>query len=211
MIMLHSDDKGLVVPPRIAPIQVVIVPIYYKTERAETVSEKVRLTADQLRKAGLAVHVDSREQYTPGWKFNEWELKGVPLRMEIGPKDVEKKQVTLVRRDNLQKLTVKDDAIVGEVQRCLDEIQKNLFSKAKSALNDSITQASDYEQFKKTLNERGGFVRACWCGRGECEAAIKTETGATIRTIPLVEEKPFSSCIYCENPGAKVVYFAKSY
>ena len=98
MIMLHSDDKGLVVPPRIAPIQVVIVPIYYKTERAETVSEKVRSTADQLRKAGLAVHVDSREQYTPGWKFNEWELKGVPLRMEIGPKDVEKKQVTLVRR-----------------------------------------------------------------------------------------------------------------
>jgi prolyl-tRNA synthetase len=157
------------------------------------------------------VHVDSREQYTPGWKFNEWELKGVPLRVEIGPKDVEKNQVTLVRRDNSQKLAVKDDAILGEVQRCLDEIQKSLYSKAKSALNDSISQATDYEQFKKTLNDRGGFVRACWCGRSECEEAIKNETGATIRTIPLTDEKPFSSCIYCSNTATKVTYFAKSY
>jgi len=211
MIMLHSDDKGLVIPPRIAPIQIVIIPIYYKSERGEIIAEKVRSTADQLTKAGLAVHVDSREQYTPGWKFNEWELKGVPLRIEIGPKDVEKKQVILVRRDNLQKLTVEDDAIVSEVQRCLDEIQKALFSRAKSALNDSISQSSEYEQFKKTLNHRGGFVRACWCGRNECEEAIKTETGATIRTIPLIDEKPFSGCIYCENPAAKVAYFAKSY
>jgi prolyl-tRNA synthetase len=211
MIMLHSDDKGLVVPPRIAPIQAVIVPIYYKTERSETVAEKVRTTAETLSRAGVAVHVDSREQYTPGWKFNEWELKGVPLRVEIGPKDVEKNQVTLVRRDNSQKLAVKDDAILGEVQRCLDEIQKSLYSKAKSALNDSISQATDYEQFKKTLNDRGGFVRACWCGRSECEEAIKNETGATIRTIPLTDEKPFSSCIYCSNTATKVTYFAKSY
>jgi prolyl-tRNA synthetase len=211
MIMLHSDDKGLVIPPRIAPIQAVIVPIYYKTERSEAVAEKVRTTAEKLSKAGLAVHVDSREQYTPGWKFNEWELKGVPLRVEIGPKDVEKNQVTLVRRDNSQKLAVKDDAIVDEVQRCLDEIQKSLYSKAKSALNDSISQATDYGQFKKNLNDRGGFVRACWCGRSECEEAIKNETGATIRTIPLTDEKLFSSCIYCANTAAKVTYFAKSY
>jgi prolyl-tRNA synthetase len=211
MIMLHSDDRGLVIPPRIAPIQAVIVPIYYKTERAETISEKVRSTADKLANAGIGVHLDSREQYTPGWKFNEWELKGVPLRIEIGPRDVENKQVTLVRRDNLQKLAIKDEAVVGEVQRYLNEIQDGLFSRAKSALTDSMTQASDYAQFKKILNDCGGFVRACWCGRNECEEAIKAETGATIRTIPLTDEKPFSGCIYCENPARKVAYFAKSY
>jgi prolyl-tRNA synthetase len=211
MIMLHSDDKGLVVPPRIAPIQAVIVPIYYKTERSEAVAEKVKSTAQKLSGAGLAVRVDSREQYTPGWKFNEWELKGVPVRIEIGPKDVEKNQVTLVRRDNSQKLAVKDDVTIDEVKICLDEIQKNLYSKAKLALDRSMSQATDYDDFKKTLNERGGFVRACWCGRSQCEEAIKSETGATIRTVPLNEEKVFSNCIYCGNAAMKVTYFAKSY
>jgi prolyl-tRNA synthetase len=211
MIMLHSDDKGLVVPPRIAPIQVVIVPIYYKTEQGGAITEKVKSTAQMLTSVGLAVRVDFREQYTPGWKFNEWELKGVPVRVEIGPKDVEKNQVTLVRRDNSQKRAVKDGAIVGEVKKCLDEIQRNLFSKAKLALDQSIRQATNYDELKKTLNINGGFVRACWCGRSECEEAIKTETGATIRTVPLNEEDVFSNCIYCGNASTKVTYFAKSY
>lgn len=211
MIMLHGDDKGLIVPPQIAPIQAVIVPIYYKGEGADATTNKVRSTSDRLTKAGVTVHVDSREQYTPGWKFNEWELKGVPLRIEIGPKDVEKNQVTLVRRDKSQKLMVKDDMVVAEVQKCLEEIQKSLFSKAKSALNASMSQAGSYDQFKRVLNERGGFVRACWCGSAECEEAIKNETGATIRTIPLTDEATFSSCIYCGKPAAKVGYFAKSY
>ncbi len=211
MIMLHSDDKGLVVPPRIAPIQAVIVPIYYKAEGADAVTKMVQSTADRLGKAGLAVHVDSREQYTPGWKFNEWELKGIPLRIEIGPKDVEKNQVTLVRRDNLKKINVSDDAVVGEVQRCLDEIQRNLFSRAKSALDASISQATSYDEFKRTISGRGGFVRACWCGRAECEESVKNDTGATIRTIPLAEEKAFSGCICCGKSPAKAAYFAKSY
>ncbi len=211
MIMLHGDDKGLIVPPRIAPIQVVIIPIYYKTEDTSAIANKVKSAAERLAKAGIAVHADSREQYTPGWKFNEWELKGVPLRMEIGPKDVEKKQVTLVRRDNSQKLIVNDDAMLGEVQRCLEQIQTELFTKAKSELNGSISEATDYNRFKSILNDRGGFIRACWCGSPECEGAIKNDTGATIRTIPLTDEKPFSGCVHCGKTPAKVAYFARSY
>ena len=210
MIMLHGDDKGLVVPPRIAPVQVVIIPIYYK-EATEAVTEKVRSVAERLTKAGLTVHQDIREQYTPGWKFHEWELKGVPLRIEIGPKDLEKGQVTLVRRDNSQKLTAKDDEILAEVQRCLDEEQKVLYDRAKAALEASVSHADNYDQFKRTLSTRGGFVRARWCGDTACEAAIKNETGATIRTIPITEEKTFSGCIYCGKPAERVAYFAKSY
>ncbi len=211
MIMLHSDNRGLVVPPRIAPYQAVIVPIYYKTEGADAVTNKVQSTADMLRNAGLAIHVDSREQYTPGWKFNEWELKGVPLRIEIGPKDVEKNQVTLVRRDNAKKLNVDDSTVVSEVQSCLEEIQRNLFAKAKAALDASISQATSYDEFKTIVNDRGGFVRACWCGSAECEDTIKNATGATIRTLPLEEEKVFSGCVCCGKTPAKVAYFAKSY
>ena len=210
MIMLHGDDKGLVVPPRIAPIQVVIVPIYFKTG-AEAITGKVHVTAEKLKKAGYAVHVDLRDQYTPGWKFHDWELKGIPLRMEIGPKDVEKNQVTLVRRDNSAKFLVNDNDIVNEVGKTLEDIQLGLYAKAKASLDASITQADNYDTFKKTLNDRGGFIRACWCGDSECEGAVKDETGATIRTLPLTDEKPFAGCIRCGRPATKVAYFAKSY
>lgn len=211
MIMLHGDDRGLVIPPHIAPIQVVIVPIYYKTLESDAITKKVRSISESLTKAGLAVHVDDREQYTPGWKFNEWELKGVPLRIEVGPKDVEKNEVTLVRRDNSRRLAVNDKETIAEVQKCLDEIQKDLFSKAKSFLDSSIAQTNDYDQFKKMLDERGGFIRASWCARSECEGAIKNETGATIRTIPFTDETPLSKCVRCGEPAAKVAYFARSY
>ena len=210
MIMLHGDDKGLVVPPRIAPIQVVIVPIYFKTG-AEAITGKVHVTAEKLKKAGYAVHLDLRDQYTPGWKFHDWELKGIPLRMEIGPKDVEKNQVTLVRRDNSAKFLVNDNDIVNEVGKTLEDIQLGLYAKAKASLDASITQADNYDTFKKTLNDRGGFIRACWCGDSECEGAVKDETGATIRTLPLTDEKPFAGCIRCGRPATKVAYFAKSY
>jgi prolyl-tRNA synthetase len=211
IIMLHADDKGLVLPPRIAPIQVVIVPILYKEKDAQAITERVHLTVEALTKAGLSVQADFREQYTPGWKFNEWELKGVPLRIEIGPRDVEKGQVTVVRRDTSQKLAVSFDATVNEVQRCLDEIQANLFSKSKAFLNSMIRQSTDYNEFKQILEKEGGFIRACWCGVSECEDAIKAETGATIRTLPLTEEKTFGKCIRCGNTGTKVGYFARSY
>jgi prolyl-tRNA synthetase len=211
MIMLHGDDKGLIIPPRIAPIQIVIVPIYYKEGNNDTISDKSRRISDLLVKSGFAVHFDSREQYTPGWKFNEWELKGVPLRLEIGPKDVEKHQVTIVRRDDFQKTVVHDDNVVAKVTESLDEIQAVLLTAARASLNRSIYQAKDYDELKKILEERGGFIRASWCGNSDCEDAIKAETGATIRTIPFDTENIFSSCVHCGKPAAKVVYFARAY
>ena len=211
MIMLHGDDKGLVVPPMIAPIQVVIVPIFFKGRNTDAILQRARSLGEQLTKAGLSVQVDSREQYTPGWKFNEWELKGVPLRREIGPRDLERKQVVLARRDNLQKTTVQDETAVDEAKRFLEAIQQDLFSKAKSLLTSSIYQPTNYGEFKDKLAGSGGFMRACWCGSAECESTIKDETGATIRTIPFGEEKQFAGCIHCGEPATKVVYFAKSY
>jgi prolyl-tRNA synthetase len=211
MIMLHADDKGLIIPPKIAPIQVVLIPIYFKAGDNTPITTKAQSVADTLRQAGLEVHVDFRDQYTPGWKFHEWELKGVPLRVEIGPKDVENKQAVLVRRDTMQKIAIKDQEIVNEVKRCLEETQNNLFAKAKATLDASIRQVDSYDQLKKTIEESGGFVRAGWCGSAECEEAIKNETGATIRTIPLTHEGALASCVYCTKPATKAAYFARSY
>jgi prolyl-tRNA synthetase len=211
MIMLHADDKGLIIPPRIAPIQVVVIPIYFKTGDNAPITAKSQSIASTLSKAGFEVHADFRDQYTPGWKFNEWELKGVPLRIEIGPKDVETQQVVLVRRDTMGEISVKDEEIVNEVKRCLEEIQSNLFSKAKSSLEASTRQAGDYEELKRVIEQQGGFVRACWCGSAECEETIKNDTGATIRTIPLTKEQVFANCVNCGRPATNIVYFARSY
>lgn len=211
IIMLHGDDRGLVIPPKIAPVQVVVIPIYYKEQDAEVIARKASATADMLVEAGIEARVDDRDQYTPGWKFNEWEMKGVPVRIEIGPRDVEKKQVTVVRRDTGAKTTANDEAMVSEVGRCLDQIQNDLYARAKSGLESFLKQANNYEQLKTTLQERGGFVRACWCGGQDCEDAIKTETGATIRTLPLTEERVFANCVYCQRTASKVAYFARSY
>jgi prolyl-tRNA synthetase len=211
MIMLHGDDKGLIIPPRIAPIQIVIIPIYYKQEKNDAITDKSRRIGEQLTKSGFAVHLDLREQYTPGWKFNEWELKGVPLRLEIGPKDVEKHQVTIVRRDSPQKTLVDDNSMVAKVNESLDAIQAGLFTAAKASLNASISEARDYDQLRNALEEHGGFIRACWCGNSDCEDEIKTETGATIRTVPFADENVFSNCVHCGKPAVKVVYFARAY
>jgi prolyl-tRNA synthetase len=211
LIMLHGDDKGLVLPPRIAPTQVVIVPILYKTEDSKAITEKANKLGELLSKSGIAVRVDSREQYTPGWKFNEWELKGVPLRIEVGPRDLEKHQATLVRRDTSAKETVNDEAVVAEVGRLLEDIQRNLLARGRSSLDASISESKDYDQFKRVIGERGGFVRASWCGEGDCEQTIKTDTGATIRTLPLTNDKPSVGCVRCGKPGARVAYFARSY
>ena len=211
MIMLHGDDKGLVIPPQIAPIQVVLVPIYFKAEQSDAITAKARTIAETLKKEGIAAHADFRDQYTPGWKFNEWEMKGVPLRVEIGPRDVQNQQSVLVRRDNFQKLTVKDNDLVNEIKKCLSEIQSNLFAKAKTSLEESITTITSYEEFKKAVESRGGFIRACWCGSTECEETIQNDTGATIRTLPLKDEELFSKCVRCGKPATKVAYFARSY
>lgn len=210
LIMVHGDDKGLVLPPKIAPNQVVIVPIYYKAGEKKRAIKKAEALKSRLEENAFRVIIDDREGYTPGWKFNEWELKGIPLRIEIGPRDVKNKQIVTVRRDTSVKTVVKESDSAKKVSMLLDSIQKNLFTKAKASLEKGISSVKGYEEFKKIV-EKGGFVRASWCGENHCEEQIKNETGATIRVIPFKKESEISKCIYCNKEGKECVYFAKAY
>lgn len=211
LVMVHGDDKGLVLPPKIAPIQVVIVPIPYKDVDTEQILAKAKEIYEKLHKNGIQVVLDDRTEYTPGWKFNDWELKGVPLRIEIGPRDLKQGQVTLARRDTFEKTAVKEENVTDAVTKLLEDIQRNLFEKAKKILEENITTVTAYKDFKKVLKEKGGFIRACWCGSSDCEKNVKEETGATIRIVPLEKEKIFANCIYCGEEAKEVVYFARSY
>ncbi len=211
LVMVHGDDKGLVLPPKVAPYQVVIVPIFYKDVERGLILNKAKEAYEALKRDDVSVILDDRLEYTPGWKFNEWELKGVPLRIEIGPRDVEKGQVTIARRDTFQRVEVKESDLVKKVLEILEDIQMNLFKRAKKSLDDHITTVSTYEEFKEVLENKGGFIRACWCLNAECERIIKEETGATIRIVPLDKEEPFTNCIYCEGEAKEVVYFARAY
>ncbi|MGQ9506385.1 MAG: proline--tRNA ligase [Candidatus Bathycorpusculaceae bacterium] len=211
MVMVHGDDKGVVVPPKVAPIQAVIVPIPYKNADSTAILTKAKEIHEKLKKHGILAVLDDRSEYTPGWKFNEWELKGVPIRIEIGPRDLKRKQATLARRDTFERITIKEEEIVDTVAKMLEEIQKNLFNKAKKFLEENITTVKTYEEIKKTLKEKGGFIRACWCTSSDCEEKIKEETGATIRIIPFEKEETFSKCIYCGKEAKEVVYFARAY
>ncbi|MFQ5758821.1 MAG: proline--tRNA ligase, partial [Candidatus Bathyarchaeia archaeon] len=208
MVMVHGDDKGLVLPPREAPYQVVIVPIFYKDTGREVILEKAREVFSKLQENGISAILDDRAEYTPGWKFNQWELKGVPIRIEIGPRDVEKEQVIAARRDTLERVAVKDDELISTITEMLKEIQDNLFNRAKKFLNEHITKVETYKEFKEVLREKGGFIRACWCSKSSCEEKIKEETGATIRLIPFEKEKVFSNCVYCGEEANEVVFFA---
>jgi prolyl-tRNA synthetase len=211
LIMTHGDDKGLILPPKIAHTHVVIVPIYYKETDKKKILKKAEDIKKKLEKENLRVILDDRTEYTPGWKFNEWELKGVPLRIEIGPKDIQKRQVVIVRRDNFEKTFTKDKDVTKKIVKFLDEIQKNLFNKAKKFLDEHITTVKTFDEFKKTLEKKGGFLRTCHCLEQECEEDIKVETGTTIRLIPFKKEKVFSNCIHCGKKAKEVVYFAKAY
>ncbi len=211
LVMVHGDDKGLVLPPKIAPIQVVIVPIPYKDVDTEQILAKAKEIYEKLHKNGIQVVLDDRTEYTPGWKFNDWELKGVPIRIEIGPRDLKQGQVTLARRDTFEKTVVKEENVTDAVTKLLEDIQRNLFEKAKKILEENITTVTAYKDFKKILKEKGGFIRACWCGSSDCEKNVKEETGATIRIVPLEKEKIFANCIYCGEEAKEVVYFARSY
>ncbi len=211
MVMVHGDDRGLVLPPREALYQVVIVPIPYKHVGTDVILEKARKVLGKLQKKGISAILDDREEYTPGWKFNHWELKGVPIRIEIGPKDVKKEQVIAVRRDTLEKVAVQDEELAGSIEEMLDEIQDNLFNRAKKFLNDNITTVKTYDEFKEVLEKKGGFLKACWCSESTCEEKIKEETGATIRLIPFEKEKVFSNCIFCGKKANQVVFFARAY
>lgn len=211
IIMVHGDDNGLVLPPKIAPVQAVVIPIPYKGVDREQIIDKAAQTLDKLRKGGVAAVLDDRAEYTPGWKFNQWELKGVPIRVEIGPRDVKQNQLTLARRDTLERLVVKEDEIPDVVNRLLEEIQRDMFERAERFLENNITTVESYGEFKEALEKKGGFVRACWCLRPTCEEKIKEETGATIRLIPFKKEDLFSKCVHCGKEAKEVVYFGKAY
>jgi len=209
IIMVHGDDQGLILPPRLAPIQVVIVPIWKSADERERVlaaAEEVR-----ARLGGLRCELDAREEYTPGWKFNYWETKGVPLRIEIGPRDVAKGQVVLARRDTGQKLAVPQQGLAERVSGLLDEIQRNLFRRAKKFLDDNSYHLDDYEEFKRIIGEDGGFIYTHWCGSADCEARIKEETKATIRCLPLDQPGTKGRCIYCGKEADQIALFARAY
>jgi prolyl-tRNA synthetase len=211
IVMVHGDDRGLVLPPKVAPVQAVIVPIPFKGADPNRVSAKAKEVFEKLRDKGIEVVLDDRQEYTPGWKFNQWELKGVPVRVEIGPRDLRQKQVTLARRDTFEKTIVTEEDAVAAVVELLEEIQDNLFNKAKKYLEESVTTVKTYAEFKQALRERGGFIRASWCLDPKCEEKIKDETGATIRLIPFKKEEPFSKCVHCGGEAKEVVYFARAY
>jgi len=209
MIMTHGDDKGLILPPKIAPIQVVIIPIYYTNDDKDSVIQKAHQIKDDLSKIDLRVHLDDREQLTPGFKFNDWEMKGIPIRIEIGPKDIAKKQVVLVRRHNRTKTNLNMDSLTDEISSELKNIQKEMFDAAKKILDERIVRVSEYQQFKEQL-DNGKMIDCSWCGNQTCEDKIKEETGADIRVIPSDNTKA-ETCIYCKNSGTANVLFARGY
>jgi prolyl-tRNA synthetase len=214
LVMVHGDDKGLVLPPRIAPTQVVIIPILFSVgDTSESVLRKCNEVKDQLQSRGIRVIVDSRENYTPGWKYNDWELKGVPLRIEIGPRDVSSGSAVLVRRDSGKKEIIKLDALVENVSQQLDDIQDALWNKANDLLKSKTSDATDFEGLERLLDERSGFVRAFWCESSDCEEKIKDKTGADIRVIPFVQPKEIehSKCVLCGKSAKYLVYFARAY
>jgi prolyl-tRNA synthetase len=211
LTMIHGDDKGLVLPPKVAPVQVVIVPIPFKGAEPEAISAKAKEYADLLTQRGLTVIFDDRQEYTPGWKFNQYELKGVPLRIEIGPRDLKQGSVVMVRRDTKEKSFVKEADVPAEVDRLLNEIQKNLYVKAKQQMESMMSTVQTYDELKQLIAGKGGFVKAAWCGSANCEAKVKEETGATIRVRPFQREEPTTNCIYCRQKAQEMVYFAKSY
>jgi prolyl-tRNA synthetase len=210
IIMVHGDDQGLKLPPKLALIQAVIVPIWRNEQEKETVLAALGPIEAELRPQ-VRLEVDAREEYTPGWKFNEWEMKGVPLRIEIGPRDVEKGQVVLARRDTGQKTFVPQEGLAQRVPDLLDEIQVTLFAQAKAFLEEHSFALEDYDEFKAIFEGEGGFVWAYWCGSAECEAAIKEETKATIRCIPFDQDGGEGRCIYCGGEAKEKAVFAKAY
>ncbi|MAZ71808.1 MAG: proline--tRNA ligase [Flavobacteriaceae bacterium] len=211
LIMTHSDDNGLVLPPKLAPDQVVIVPIYRNDEQLNAISEVAKELQQQLRAKGIRVKYDDRDTQKPGWKFNQYELKGVPVRIAIGPKDLEKGTVELARRDTLQKQFVNRDEVVGVVEGLMTEIQENLYDKALRYRTEHTTQVETYAEFKKVLKSKGGFISAHWDGSSETEEQIKNETKATIRCIPIATEDEAGTCMVTGNPSKRRVLFAKAY
>lgn len=211
LIMAHSDDHGLVLPPKLAPNQVVIVPIYKSADQQNLVVEKAREIQRQLQKAGISVKLDDRDTYKPGWKFNEYEFKGVPVRIAIGPRDVENGTLELARRDTLQKEIIQMKGIEQTIEKMLNDIQENLYRKALEFRERSTYKADTWDEFIDILDNKGGFILAHWDGTAETEQKIKEETKATIRLIPLNNIPEEGKCIFTGKPSSQRVVFARAY
>ena len=209
LIAMHGDDKGLVIPPMMSRIQVVVVPIY-KTENKEKVLEAARKISDRIGKRSR-MHLDDRDDVSPGWKFNEWELKGVPVRIEIGERDINEGKVVAARRDTLEKADIRIDGVEKEVQKLLKTIQKSLYKRAQKAMKAMTSTVHTYASMKAALDSRKGFVLAPWCGEDNCENKIKDETGAKITNMPLDQSKLRGNCIYCGKAAKHMANFARSY
>ena len=210
LVMTHSDDKGLVLPPKLAPYQVVIVPIYKGEEQQNEINSKVLEIKESLEKRGITVKYDNRDTHKPGWKFAEYEMKGVPIRLAIGMRDIENNTIEVARRDTLEKEIIEIDKIEEKVAVLLDQIQENLFNKAISFRKDNTHIANTYDEFKKLI-DKGGFVYAHWDGTSKTEEMIKNETKATIRCIPLKNDEGEGECIFSKNKSNQRVLFAKAY
>lgn len=207
IIMVHGDDSGLVLPPRIAPTQAVVIPI---AAHKEGVLDEARKLKDSIAAAGLRVKLDDSDK-SPGWKFSEQEILGIPARIEIGPKDIEAGQCVIVRRDNREKTVVPIADAAKELQRILDEEHNDMYERAKKHLYDNLFEVTDYETFKDTIANKPGFVKAMWCGDLECELKIKEDTTATSRCMPFEQEKLSDVCVCCGKPAKKMVYWGKAY
>jgi len=209
LIMVHGDDRGLIIPPRLATFQAVIVPILTKKDR-KRVLESVQELADQLQ-GNIRVKLDDREEYSPGWKFNDWEMRGVPLRIEIGPKDLDRGQVVLVRRDSGEKFFVPREELPTLLPGLLDQIQDDMLKKALEFREANTRSGSDYAEFKQIMEEKRGFYMASWCGDAACEEKVKDDTKATIRCILFDQQPADENCLVCDKKAKEVVYFARAY
>ena len=206
IIMTHGDERGLKLPPKIAPIQVVVVPV---AAHKEGVLEGAKAVADKLTAAGLRVKFDDRDNVTPGWKFNEWELKGVPVRVEIGPRDLAEGKVMSVRRDTFEKAPLDIEGLEGEIKAMLDAVQNNMFEIARTFRDEHTADVHNMEELEKQVN--GGYAKAMWCGEQTCEDEIKNRFGASSRCMPFDQTPIGETCVCCGKPAKKVIYFAKAY
>ena len=212
VVMAHGDDSGLKFPPKVAPIQVIVIPISVGDWK-ENILPSAQNVESELKKAGLKVKLDDREEFTPGWKFSEWEMRGVPLRIEIGPKDIKEKQVIAVRRDNREKEAIPFNALSQRVPEILQKIQESMFEEALKFQRENTHELQNYEDFKAVIEEKKGFIKTLWCGDPACEEEIKEETVATIRAILMEkeEEKIQGKCVRCQKPSKFLVFFARAY
>ncbi len=210
LIMVHGDDRGLIIPPRVAPVQVVIIPIISKKMRTEVLARAKQIALD-LTRQGIRIHLDDREEYSPGWKFNQWEMKGVPVRLELGPRDLEKQQVILVRRYDGSRETILLHELSLRIPVLMEEVQKALFDRAQAFRKQNTHHCTDYQQFIGMIEEKRGFFLSPWCGDSECELKIKNDTKATIRCIPFSAFPVKGKCLVCDRPAVHLVYFGRSY